>query len=71
MSRYLSGKLRRRSLPDEEIVRLYCGDGMSSYDIGLMADCSYNTVLKLVRKAGGTVRKRGGEPGVAPRAYRR
>lgn len=71
MGRYLDGKLRQRTLPDEEIVRLYLVENLPSYDIGLMANCSFNTVLKLVREAGGTVRGRGTVVGSPVRYYRR
>lgn len=63
MSRYFQGRIRQRTLPDEEIVRLYLVEQIPSDEIGLVAGCSYNTVLKLVRQAGGTVRRRGSRLG--------
>jgi hypothetical protein len=50
---------RRRTLPDEEIVRLYVG-GLDSDSVGARANCSSTAVLDLVRAAGHQVRKPGG-----------
>lgn len=71
MARFLYGALGHRQLSDEEIVRLYVEEGLSSTDIGLTAGCSGNTVLALVRKAGCPVRGRGRGPTGRQKHYRR
>jgi hypothetical protein len=48
-----------RILSDADIVELYLS-GLDAMSVGLRANCDANTVLKLVRKAGGLVRRRGG-----------
>jgi DNA-binding CsgD family transcriptional regulator len=52
---------RRRTLPDDEIVRLYV-EGLDSDTVGARANCSCGTVLDLVRAAGQQVRRPGGRP---------
>lgn len=70
MAYFLYGKPRQRLLEDAEIVRLYVEEGLSSDDVGLRAGCTGNTVLVLVRKAGGTVRRRGKGPTGRQKHYR-
>lgn len=50
-----------RSLPDAEILRLYAA-GVDSETVGFRAGCSGGTVIKVVRRLGGTVRGRAGRP---------
>lgn len=51
--------MRKRTLTDIEIVDLYLS-GTDSLTVALQANCDAQTVLNLVREAGGTVRRRGG-----------
>ena len=52
--------LRRRTLPDEELVRLYVEERLDSDTIGARANCSATYVLDRVREAGHPVRRSGG-----------
>ena len=60
MPSYVSGR-GRRTLSDEEIVRLYLS-GIDSDTIGYRANCSGTTVTNIVRAAGEVVRGRGTRP---------
>lgn len=57
MVSYIRGR-GLRTLSDREIVSLYLS-GEDSMSIGARANCASETVLYLVRRAGGTVRPRG------------
>src|SRR3954462_10889946 len=58
MVSYVRGRTAR-TMSDAEIVALYLS-GLDSATVGARASCYSTTVLDLVRKAGGTVRGRGG-----------
>jgi hypothetical protein len=57
---YPRGYPAQRHLPDEEILRLYVEEKLDSSTIGIRAECTSKTVLKIVRALGGVVRGRGG-----------
>jgi hypothetical protein len=52
---------RRRTLPDDEIIKLYVDEQLDSDTVGAKAGCSSSTVLSLVRQAGGIIRPPGGK----------
>jgi hypothetical protein len=56
--------LRARRLTDAEIIALYAS-GLDSLTVGIQAGCDANTVLNIVRAAGGTVRPSGGRKPLA------
>lgn len=58
---------RRRTLPDEEIVKLYVDERQDSETIAFRAGCSSSTVLAIVRAAGHEVRRPGSPPPLKPR----
>lgn len=58
MPSYVRGE-GRRTLADDEIIRLYLS-GIDSDTIGYRANCSGTTVIALVRAAGHEIRKKGG-----------
>jgi DNA-binding CsgD family transcriptional regulator len=58
MPSYVRGQ-GRRTLSDEEIIRLYLS-GIDSDTISYRANCSGTTVISLVRAAGHEIRKKGG-----------
>jgi len=60
MPSYVRGQ-GRRTLSDEEIIRLYLS-GIDSDTIGYRANCSSTTVTNIVRAAGEAVRGRGTRP---------
>lgn len=64
MVSYVRGRTAR-TMSDAEIVELYLS-GLDSSTVGARASCDSTTVLDLVRKAGGTVRGRGGRLGPLP-----
>jgi hypothetical protein len=67
MPSYVRGREHGRTLPDEQIVRLYVS-GETADRIALRAGCCGVTVLQIIRRAGVPVRKPGAPPTHKPRA---
>lgn len=51
-----------RKLSDAEILRLYVEEGLPGDEIGYLAQCSGTTVRDIVKRQGGTLRRRSGLP---------